>query len=242
MSNIVKAKLINEAYKTIDIKKQGLWVIQQNHENDTRNFEKNKEELIRQSIKKSKYIENEAIKRADDLIQKATVSCREIAVTAEQKGYEDGYIRGLVDGTNASCLTVEEGFEEIRNLIELIKKEKQEAFKREEKHMLAISFELATKIMKQAIQMDEGIVEKMLEEIISENEGKIKISMSEYQKTLDIKVDKNIAKKIKDFSKEAKVVFVKEEDLITLETANGVIDISIPTQIEHLKNALDIKN
>jgi len=30
--------------------------------------------------------------------------------------------------------------------------------------------------------------------------------------------------------------------LIMLETANGVIDISIPTQIEHLKNALDIKN
>jgi len=242
LSNIVKAKLINEPYKTIENKKQGIWVIQQNHDKDAQNFEKNKEELIRQSIEKSKHIENEAVKRADDLIQKATVNCRKIAVTAEQKGYEDGYIRGLVDGANASCLTVEEGLEEIRNLTELIKKEKQEAFKREEKHMLAISFELATKIMKQAIQMDEGIVEKMLEEIISENEGKIKISMSEYQKTLDIKVDKNLAKKIKDFSKEAKVVFVKEEDLIMLETSNGVIDISIPTQIEHLKNALDIKN
>ncbi len=242
MSNIVKAKLINEAYKTIDNKKQGIWVIQQNHDKDTQNFEKNREELISQSIKKSKHIENEAVKRADDLIQKATVSCHEIAVCAEKKGYEDGYIRGMVDGAKASSLMVGEGLDEIKSLIELIKREKQEAVKREEKHLLAISFELATKIMKQAIEMDEGIVEKMLEEIISENEGKIQISISEHQKTLDIKVDKNIAKKIKAFSKESKVVFVKEEDLIMLETANGVIDISIPTQIEHLKNALEIKN
>lgn len=242
MSNIVKAKLINEAYKTIDTKKQVIWAVQQNHEKETQNFERNRQELISQSIKRSKHIENEAIKRADDLIHKATMSCSERAISAEQKGYEDGYIRGMVDGEKASSLMVGEGIGEIRNLIELINIEKQETFKREEKNLLAISFELATKIMRQAIEMDEEIVKSMLEEIISETEGKINISISEHQKTLDIKVDKNIAKKIKAFSKDAKVVFVKEEDLIMLETSNGVIDMSIPKQIEHLKNALEMNS
>jgi len=145
----------------------------------------------------------------------------------------------LVDGANASCTAAEESLDGIKGLIALIKKEKQEFVKREEKNLLDLSFELARKIMKQAIHLDESIVEKMLREIVQENEGQITISMSEYQKTLELKVDRTLAKKIRAFSKESKVIFIKEEDVIMVETENEIIDMSIPTQIEHLKKALE---
>ena len=198
-----------------------------------------KETILKQAVRKAKHIESEAQLRADSLVESAMKSSREIMNVAEKKGYEEGYLRGLVDGANASETAAEEGLIELRRLIELFRTEQRAVLERDEKDLMEISFELAKKIMKQHVQTDENAVQKMLEEIIAENEGSYKIFFSEYQKTLDIHIDKAIAKKLRNLAKDAKLVLIKEEDLIMSENEGGIVDMSVPVQLEQLKKAVD---
>jgi flagellar assembly protein FliH len=198
-----------------------------------------KEAILRQALKKAKHIEDEAQIRADALIEGSMKSSREIMNVAEKKGYEEGYLRGLVDGANASETAAEEGLIELRRLIDLFRTEQKTALERDEKDLMEIAFELAKKIMKQHIQTDENAVQKMLEEIVMENESSLKIYFSEYQKTLDVHIDKAIAKKLRNVTKDAKLVLIKEEDLIMSENEGGIVDMSVPVQLEQLKKAVD---
>lgn len=198
-----------------------------------------KEAILRQALEKARYIENEAQLRADSLLESAMKSSREIMNTAEKRGYDEGYLRGLVDGASASETAAEEGLQELRQLIELFKAEQKAALERNEKDLMEIAFELAKKIMKQHVQADENAVQKMLEEIILENESSLKIFFSEYQKTLGIHIDKAIVKKLRSLTRDTKLVLIKEEDLIMSENEGGIVDMSVPVQLEQLKKAVD---
>jgi len=198
-----------------------------------------KEFILRQAIKKARHIENEAKLRADSIVENAMKSSREILTNAEKKGYEEGYLRGLVDGANASETAAEEGLLELKRMIELFKTEQKSVLERDERDLMEIAFELARKIMRQHVQADETAVQKMLEEIVTENEGSYKIFFSEYQKTLDIHIDKAIAKKMRNLTRDAKLVLIKEDDLIMSENESGIVDMSVPVQLEQLKKAVD---
>jgi flagellar assembly protein FliH len=241
LSSIVKAKQLT------DIPPKPVEISTAAHEIDISEIERTsiseinekKETILKQAIRKAKHIENEAQLRANSLVESAMKSSREIMNVAEKKGYEEGYLRGLVDGANASETAAEEGLLELKRLIELFRTEQRAVLERDEKDLIEISFELAKKIMKQHVQADENAVQKMLEEIIAENEGSYKIFFSEYQKTLDIHIDKAIAKKLRNLAKDAKLVLIKEEDLIMSENEGGIVDMSVPVQLEQLKKAVD---
>lgn len=242
MSSIVKAKLLTHIPPApVEIEKaaQEAGIIPKIEKNNAGEANERQETLLQQAFKKAKHIESEAQLRADSIIENAMRSSRELMAEAEKKGYEEGYLRGLVDGANASETAAEEGLIELRQLIELFKTEQKSALKRNETDLIEIAFEVARKIMKQHVQADENAVQKMLEEIILENEGSYKIYFSEYQKTLETRIDKSTAKKMRNLMKDAKLVFIKEEDLIMSENESGIVDMSVPVQLEQLKKAVD---
>lgn len=242
LSSIVKAKQLSTGMpqKPIEISTAAPGISRAENEQNSINEVNDKEEnIIRHALKKAKHIEDEAQIRADALVEGAMKSSREIMNAAEKKGYEEGYLRGLVDGANASETAAEEGLIELRRLIDLFRTEQKKALERNEKDLMEIAFELAKKIMKQHVQTDENAVQKMLEEIIMENESSLKFYFSEYQKSLDIHIDKAIAKKLRNLTKEAKLVLIKEEDLIMSENEGGIVDMSVPVQLEQLKKAVD---
>lgn len=200
--------------------------------------EKN-EDIIRQAIKKAQHIENEARKRADTIVENAINNSQKIMSDSEKKGYDEGYLRGLVDGANASEMAAEEGLYEINNLIIALKTMYKDIVNQQENELIKIAFEIAKKIIKHEMNIDENLILKMLEEVIQENEGSIKIYLSEYQKSLNIHLDKAIINRIRNISKDAKVVLVKEEDIIMVETENGIVDVSVPVQLEQLIKAVE---
>jgi flagellar assembly protein FliH len=241
LSSIVKAKQLTDIPpKPVEISTAGPDIdIAEIERTSISEINEKKETILKQAVRKAKHIESEAQLRANSLVDSAMKSSREIMNVAEKKGYEEGYLRGLVDGANASETAAEEGLIELRRLIELFRTEQRVLLERDEKDLMEISFELAKKIMKQHVQADENAVQKMLEEIITENEGSYKIYFSEYQKTLDIHIDKAIAKKLRNLARDAKLVLIKEEDLIMTENEGGIVDMSVPVQLEQLKKAVD---
>ncbi|MDD2189656.1 MAG: FliH/SctL family protein [Eubacteriales bacterium] len=210
----------------------------ENTSRDIKELINKKEAILSQAAIKAKHIENEAELRAESIIENAVKRSREIMNTAEKNGYEEGYLRGLVDGASASEIAAEDSLLELRSLIKCFDTEQRERLKNEESNLINIAFELSKKIMKQQIKIDEEAIIKMLSEIIQENEESMKIYLSEYQKTLSIRIDKAMAKKIKNRFNGAKFVLLKEEDLIMGESDSGIVDMSIPAQLEQMKKAI----
>lgn len=192
-----------------------------------------------QSRIKAEMMEQEARKRADAILENAMKTSREIMEKAREQGFEEGYHRGLVEGGHEAFVAVQEKLDEIQQLAYLVAEERHREFRKEDRTLIGLAMEIARKIMKKTARLEEDVLEKMLEEVLSEHEGKCKVVISEYQRTLDIKVDKSLARRLKAFSKNASIVFVKEEDLILVETGSGVVDLSIPVQLAHLDQALE---
>lgn len=94
--------------------------------------------------------------------------------------------------------------------------------------------------MKQHIEADENAIAKMLEDIIFEHETGVKIFLPEYSKTLNVAIDKGTAKKIQSAAKNVKVVMTQNDDFIMVETENGVVDMSIPVQLNQLQEAMGL--
>ena len=209
LSSIVKAKLLTYIPKSNDYPPERSSNPPEDADspaacsNDQGMIER-QEVILNQAIIKSQHIESEAKKRADALIENALKNSREIMENAEKKGYDEGYLRGLVDGADASEQAAAEGLTELGRLIELFKGEQRETLARQERDIIEIAFELSNKIMKHHVEIDDTAVFRMLEEIIQENEGSMKIILSEYQRNLDVRIDKTALKKLKNISKDAK--------------------------------------
>ncbi len=202
--------------------------------------DKSREIILEQAIRKSKHIYSEAIKRADAVIESAKDESTFIKTEAEQRGYKEGYSKGLFNGASEARRRSEEGLEELEHLIETVKKEGQEAVKRREKDILKIAFVIAKKIMRQHILANEDALFYMLEDIIHENEEGIRIFLPEYSKTLDVAIDKNTAKRLREVCKNVKVIVTRDDDFIMAETENGMVDMSIPVQLKQLQDALQL--
>ena len=192
-----------------------------------------------QSRIKADMMEQEARMRAEGIIENAMKTSREIMEKAREQGFEEGYHRGLVEGGHEAFVAVQEKLDEIQQLAYLVEEERHREFRKEDRTLIGLAMEIARKIMKKTARLEEDVLEQMIEEVLSEHEGKCKVVISEYQRTLDFKVDKSLARRLKTFSKNASIVFVKEEDLILVETGSGVVDLSIPVQLAHLEQALE---
>lgn len=227
LSSIVKAGSFSK------VQRNDRNVVSPDHTSEKRDF------IIRQAIKKSQYIDNEATERANTLIENTYKRCHQIMSEAEKKGYEDGYAKGLADGEKDAENKAQAGLNEIYELIETINAEQKEAIKRQEKDLLMIAFSIAKKIMRNQAQMDQDFLLKILGDVILENQESLKIYISEYNKTLDMQMDKNISKRIQNQVKNTKVIMVGGDDVIMAETENGMVDMSLEVQLQKLGDLLN---
>ncbi len=200
-----------------------------------------KQMMILQAIKKSQHIDNEAMKRAEDIIENAHRKSRQIVQDAEKNGYDQGYVKGVEIGRELAGKEVESALTELKNIIEQIKADEKALAARHEKDIVMLSMEIAKKIMKQQILLDEDAIPKMLDEVLHEykNETNIKIYLSEYHKSIDFKINHRISKKIQGMAQNISVNTVKDEDVIMVETPDGIIDVSLKSQLEHIKEAMN---
>jgi flagellar assembly protein FliH len=194
--------------------------------------------MLDDAAEKAKEIIHSAEDKAADIVRGAARQGETIKQDAEAEGFEAGYARGAEEGRRAAEATAAAYIEELEALAECIRKERIEALYREEKDLILIAVETAEKIMRRQCRTDVNAVSGMLNEIIRENEDTVRLYLSEFQNTLELHLDKNITKKIKRFAGGLKTVLVKEDDSIMLETETGVMDASIPAQLEIVKELL----
>jgi Flagellar biosynthesis/type III secretory pathway protein len=183
-------------------------------------------------------------------MKSALKSSEEIKQKSEELGYKEGYAMGYdeglkqgieegqQEGRRAAAAEVELGLQEIKEVIECMNQERQAALESQEEDLLAIAFEISRKIMRQQIQEDNDVFLKIFDEVIHGDDVGLKIYLSESQKTIDFHVTKEIVEKIKKLSNKSKVIIMKEDDKIMVETDDAVIDMSLPVQLKQLNKTI----
>ena len=194
--------------------------------------------IIDEAVRHAEVIKLNAVSEAEDILNDAETHVLAIRKTAEEAGYNAGYVKGEVDGLKKAMDNAAMMLSEINAIVEEMRRLKLEAAQDLERELICIALETAGKVMRQQCRVDTGAVSKMLEEVISDTEGVIKLYLSEMQNTLEMQLDKGIVKKIRNFAKGLKTVIVSEPDSLLLETETGIVDLSIQVQMDAIKESL----
>jgi flagellar assembly protein FliH len=257
LSSIVKAKWVSQITAPIVLPVMD----QPEVEIDSDSQTMPNEEMAETSIDHDESVE--AMYAANELMKEAIRASQEIKEKSQETGYQEGFAQGyatgheeglrdgtregfqaglkegLNDGTAQAAAEIEKKLQEINELLEVIRIEKQRALDNQEQELLDIAFEIAKKIMKHQVQDDRDLFLKFFDEVIHGDEEDLKIYLSENQKTLNLHINKEMSEKLKKLAKKSKVIILKDVDKIMVETNDSVIDMSLPVQLEQLEKAIE---
>ena len=257
MSSIVKAKWVSQI--TVPV----VLPVAHQPETETDNVDRviHNEEIAENRIDHDESVE--AMHAANELMKEAIRASQEIKEKSQETGYQEGFSQGyatgheegLQDGTQEgfqaglkeglneglaqAAAEIENKLQEIDEILEQINLERQRALDNQEQELLDIAFEIAKKIMKHQVQEDRDLFLKFFDEVIHGDEEDLKIYLSENQKTLDLHINKEMSEKLKKLAKKSKVIILKDEDKIMVETNDSVIDMSLPVQLDQLEKAIE---
>ena len=169
---------------------------------------------FKQRMERRKGDRRRGFRRTDDrnLISRA----REEAQSIREAASKEGYQAGLAQAADA--------IEEVKNSITSFLGAKQEVFDYIAPNIMEISLDIAKKIIKREIQQDPSIILDNIAEVLK---GLSKMEVPSL---------------ISDNGLEAKVLIVPDENIMeggcVVETANGVVDAAIETQLAVISEAL----
>lgn len=187
---------------------------------------------FKQRMERRKGDRRRGFRRTDDrnLISRA----REEAQSIREAASKEGYQAGLAQAADA--------IEEVKNSITSFLGAKQEVFDYIAPNIMEISLDIAKKIIKREIQQDPSIILDNIAEVLkglSKEETKITLKVNPAQVSL-LKME--VPSLISDNGLEAKVLIVPDENIMeggcVVETANGVVDAAIETQLAVISEAL----
>lgn len=187
---------------------------------------------FKQRMERRKGDRRRGFRRTDDrnLISRAREEAQSIKEAAAKEGYQAGMAQAKDD------------LEDIKNSITAFLGAKQEVFDYIAPNIMEISLDIAKKIIKREIQQDPSIILENISDILkslSKEETKITLKVNPAQVSL-LKME--IPSLLSDNGMDAKVLIVPDENMTeggcVVETANGVVDASIETQLAVISEAL----
>lgn len=170
-------------------------------------------------------------RRIDDrnLISRAQEEAGTIKENAAQEGYKAGLEKAKAD------------IEQIKESVQSFLNAKQDVFEYIAPDILEISIDIAKKIVKKEIEQDPQILLDSILEVLntlSKDETRVSIKVNPSQATL---AKENLPEIIASTGIEAKVNIISDGTIdvgsCILQTSNGIVDATIDTQLEIIKEA-----
>ncbi|MGB4439096.1 MAG: FliH/SctL family protein [Sedimentibacter sp.] len=254
MSNIIKAE-----YVIFDD-------INRNHINKAQQAESKtintpKEDLY-EIYNQREIILKEANEEALKIINVAKRNAQTEIAELKKRGYEEGYNAGMEIGKNkgyaegyelGKLKTTEElneqnkvKVEEIENMLEEIENKKESIILKHENGLGKLAIDIAEKIIRNEIKLKDNVVSGIIESVIKDyrNEQWIQIYISSKDNVKTIKADKDLISSLNKISNDVKIEETEslEEGSVIIETPEGIVDASIVTQLNNLKEMVLNKN
>ena len=192
----------------------------------------------------------EAEAEKERLLEEARAEAEQIKKDAEEKGYNDGYQQGLVDGEDAAEKKANAIYREridqwetaVAGAIDGIQKERKESFQRYLEELKDVVLMIAEKVIHVSLGTSGEVIKKMIvtevEKLHKTEWIKIYIDKVDYDRLVE--VDEDVARELYRVSDNIKFVVMDKEQsgYVVIETPQEMIDIGVDTQLENVKEAV----
>lgn len=198
----------------------------------------------------SKEIIDKAKSKADDIIFTAIQEANKIKVSAYDEAYKEGYETAFKDAKEivdteytVKMNSISESYlADLKNAIEVFNFKQNELYKSSAEELKDIAISIAEKIMRISLKANGDIIKKMIISAVEKINNKewAKIYVSETDSELMVEGSDELLKSLSHISKHIKVISLKNESEGTciIELPDEIIDISLNTQIENIKEII----
>lgn len=199
----------------------------------------------------SEILMEDAVKKAEDLLERARIEAEEIKKDAFDQGYQEGMKAGEEDGKQQAYEEHQEALRgEIRQLEEKIGQYVEEMHNKKEQvleeymdDLKNISLAIGEKIVQTSLKSSSEVVKRM---ILAATEklkktAWAKIYVAKTNEELNIQGDMQLLKELAKLSDNVKIVVMEEAEPGTciIELPQEIIDISAGTQLENIREILN---
>lgn len=173
------------------------------------------------------------------VIDKANKECVKIKEIARQEGITQGF----AEGKEESLDRYKKYIDAAGNLLSEINARKEAYYISNEEDLRTTVFEIAQKVVHAELKASPEVIENILADAAKNfrNSDYIKIILREEDMTERFKTDEKLINKIIPFIPDIEIVFDEdaEEGTIVLDNGSEIVDASIPTQLDFLKEILN---
>lgn len=209
------------------------------------------EEMFAEKLKEADEIVKKAQEEADMIRQAAVFAAEKIKKDANTEGMANGYNNGYNDGmiraheeiSKAVITEVEAIKAEVSKIINQVAAEKVSIFERYEDSLKNIALSTAEKIVNVSLESSCEVIKGMIESATADlkRTAWIKIYVSRYDFEMIQEADYDLVDSLSKLSDDIKIVVMENENIGTaiIETNEEVIDLSVSTQLNNIKELVD---
>lgn len=197
--------------------------------------------------RRAEAILEEARQEAESLLEDARKQCEALREEAEREGRAAGYEAGYEEGEKKSALEGEQALQEFRRdmseLIGSVEKEKKLLLEKYQDDLKNIALAIAEKVIHTSLKSSETVIHRMImaatDKLRKTEWAKIYISKAETE--LAMSADAEFVEALAHLSDHVKIVGMdnEEEGVCIIELPNEIIDASVNTQLENIKDILN---
>lgn len=199
--------------------------------------QENAEHLQKSEHMRQKII-NDAKAQADEIMKKAKLDAEIELENARKKGFEEGFNAGRGEALS-QCETY---VKTAAQFLSEINSRKEAYFIQNEEKLLDISVEMAEKITLEELKTDKNVLFRIVEQAAKNfrNSDYIKISFAKGDVSREVVTDLEFIKTLVGNIPEIEVEVLPEasEGTVILDNNSEIIDASVPTQLELLKEIM----
>ncbi len=200
--------------------------------------EKEKDAFEKINLEKSAII-TEALQEAEAIRKEARTAVLVEAESARKQAYQEG----LEQGINEAKAQQEKYLRAAATLISEINNNKHSIFIKQENQLIDLAYEIVEKIINQEIKSDKEIIFNIAKQAAKSfrSSDYLKISMAKSDVSQTVVCDENIIRQIAGNIKDVEIELLKEakEGTIILDNGKEIVDASIPTQLDLLKEIME---
>ena len=201
-------------------------------------LEQENAEYLQKSENMRQKIINDAKAQADEIMKKVKLDAETELENARKKGFEEGFNAGRGEALS-QCETY---VKTAAQFLSEINSRKEAYFIQNEEKLLDISMEMAEKITLEELKTDKNVLFRIVEQAAKNfrNSDYIKISFAKGDVSREVVTDLEFMKTLVGNIPEIEVEVLPEaaEGTVILDNNSEIIDASVPTQLELLKEIM----
>lgn len=202
-------------------------------------LERERKRIIEDARNEASSITADAKAATMAVIDKANKECVKIKEIARQEGITQGF----AEGKEESLDKYKKYIDAAGNLLSEINARKEAYYISNEEDLRTTVFEIAQKVVHAELKASPEVIENILADAAKNfrNSDYIKIILKEEEMTERFKTDEKLINKIIPFIPDIEIVFDEntEDGTIVIDNGSEIVDASIPTQLDFLKEILN---